>query len=111
MKRNDLILLLSVLLIACALLITFYTVLSGTGESAVITVDGEEILRLKLNEDTVVQIEGYQGGTNTIVVSDGKVSIQEASCPDLICVHTGEANEMKSIVCAPNRVVVRIEKK
>ncbi len=111
MKRNDLILLLSVLLIATVTLILAYTAFAGHGEVAVITVDGEEVLRLDLKKNTQAWIEGYNGGSNLVVVENGKVSVREASCPDLVCVHTGEASELKSVVCAPNRVSVRIEKK
>ena len=110
MKRNDWILLVSVLVLATAALIALYAVFGGSGTEAVITVDGEERMRLPLDEDTRVRIEGYHGGFNLVVVEDGKVSIREASCPDLVCVHTGEADELRSIVCAPNRVVVRIDK-
>ena len=111
MKRNDLILLLSVLLVSAVALILSYAVFANQGEVAIVTVDGEEVLRLDLKDNKEILIEGYHGGTNLVVVRDGKVSIKEASCPDRICVHTGEADELKSIVCAPNRVVVRIEKK
>ena len=109
MKRNDWILLIVLLVAAVAALAILYATMSGNGEVAVVTVDGEEILRLPLNEDTEIWINGYDNGTNLLVIKDGSVRIREASCPDLICVHTGEADELKSIVCAPNRVVVRVE--
>ncbi|MBR2613326.1 MAG: NusG domain II-containing protein, partial [Clostridia bacterium] len=50
------------------------------------------------------------GGTNLLIIKDGKAYISEATCPDLVCVHTGHADELKSIVCLPNRVTVSIEK-
>ena len=46
MKRNDWILLLSVLLIATVTLIASYAFLGGKGGVAVVTVDGEEVARL-----------------------------------------------------------------
>lgn len=109
MKRNDWILLLSILLVAVTALIILYSILGGSGKLAVVTVDGEEILRLPLNKDTRVWINGYNEGSNLLVIENGSVRIEEASCPDLVCVHTGEADELKSIVCAPNRVVVSVE--
>ena len=90
-------------------LVILYAILGGTGEKVVVTVDGEEILRLPLKENAEVVIEGYGGGTNTLVIRDGAVFMSNASCPDKICIHTGKADELKSIVCAPNRVVVSIE--
>ena len=44
-----------------------------------------------------------------MVIKDKKAYISEASCPDMICVHTGYADELKSIVCVPNGVTVSIE--
>jgi hypothetical protein len=45
------------------------------------------------------------------VIKDGRAYISEATCPDLICVRTGYADELKSIVCLPNEVTVSIEEK
>jgi hypothetical protein len=45
MKRNDWILLLSVLLIAVVTLVVSYVLLGGKGSVAVVTVDGEEVAR------------------------------------------------------------------
>lgn len=109
MKKSDVILLISLLAVAVVALLVLYLVFGGTGEVAVVTVDGEEVLRLPLNEDTECLIEGYGGGTNWLVIEDGQAYIREASCPDLVCVHSGAADELKSIVCAPNRVTVFIE--
>ena len=66
-------------------------------------------MRLPLAKDTEMRIEGYGGGYNILVINDGRAYIKEASCPDLVCVHTGHADELKSVVCAPNRVVISIE--
>lgn len=109
MKKNDWILLGGFLTVGIILLIALYAIFSGTGAEAVITVDGEEIARLPLDQDTEIAVAGYNGGTNTVVVRDGNVYVQDASCPDKICVHTGHADELKSIVCLPNRVVVTVE--
>ena len=109
MKRNDLILFAILLTVGLVSLLVLTAVLDGKGEVAVVTVDGEEVLRLPLSEDTEVLIEGYGGGTNLVVIENGQASIREASCPDKVCVHTGHASALKSVVCAPNRVVLSIE--
>lgn len=108
--RNDLILLSVLLAVSILLLVIFTVVLKDTGEMVVVTVDGKEVLRAPLEEDSELWIDGYDGGKNLLVIKDGTVKITEANCPEQICVHTGEADELKSIVCAPNRVVVSIEK-
>lgn len=109
MKKNDLILLCSLLLAALLLFGFFAALYLGKGESVVVRVDGEEYARLPLDEDTELLIEGV-GGTNLLIIKDGKAYISEATCPDLVCIHTGYADELKSIVCLPNRVSVSIEK-
>ncbi len=74
-----------------------------------VSVDGEEIARFDLNENTEYLIPGYAGGTNRLIVRDGQAWIEEASCPDKLCVHQGRirrAGEM--IICLPNRVVAEV---
>ena len=42
-------------------------------------------------------------------IRDGKASITQASCPDLLCVHQGAVSRQgESIICLPNEVVVEI---
>jgi hypothetical protein len=110
MRKSDIILLCSVLLTALAIFGVCAAFTLGKGETVVVRVDGEEYVRLPLGEDTELLIEGVNGGTNLLVIKDGKAYISEATCPDLVCVHTGSADELKSIVCLPNRVTVSIEK-
>ncbi len=74
-----------------------------------ISVDGEEIARFDLNENTEYLIPGYAGGTNRLIIRDGQAWVEEASCPDKLCVHQGRirrAGEM--IICLPNRVVAEV---
>lgn len=110
MKKNDIILLCSVLLAAVVIFGIFAAFAFGKGDTVVVRVDGEEYARLPLDEDAELLIEGVNGGTNLLIIKDGKAYISEATCPDLVCVHTGHADELKSIVCLPNRVTVSIEK-
>lgn len=110
MRKSDLLLLSSVLAIALIIFGTCAAIYLGKGETVVVRVDGEEYARLPLNEDAELLIEGVNGGTNLLIIEDGKAYIREATCPDLVCVHTGHADELKSIVCLPNRVTVSIEK-
>ena len=108
--KNDLILCAVLVGIGIASLLVLYAIFGGTGEAVVVTVDGEEAYRLALDEDAEILIEGYDGGKNLLVIKDGEARITEADCPEQVCVHTGKADELKSIVCAHNRVVVSIEK-
>ena len=109
-QKNDLILLSVLLTVGIVLLIVLSTVFKNTGEMVVVTVDGNEVFRAPLDQDTEQWIDGYDGGKNLLVIKDKTAKITESNCPEQICVHTGEATEIKSVVCAPNRVVVSIEK-
>ena len=40
-------------------------------------------------------------------VSDGKIAVTAASCPDADCVRCGPQNSGPPIVCLPNRVSIR----
>ena len=47
---------------------------------------------------------------NVVIISSSKVSVTEASCKNQVCVKHGAISRPgESIVCLPNRLVVRIE--
>ena len=47
---------------------------------------------------------------NVVVIKGGKVSVTEASCKNQVCVRHGAISKSgESIVCLPNRLVVRID--
>ena len=80
-----------------------------TGKTVVVSVDGVVKYTFPLDEDLEFKIEGYEGGTNYLVIKDGEAYLTEASCPDLLCVHMGKiSSQGQSIICLPNRVVVEI---
>ncbi len=108
MKKSDLILLISLVSLSLLALLILFAFFGNSGEVAVVTVNGEEVARLPLAENAELLIEGTDG-TNRLVIRNGKAFMTEATCPDKICVHTGEASTLRSIVCVPNRVVITIE--
>jgi hypothetical protein len=80
------------------------------GSTAVVKVDGSVLYEFSLSEDVGLTVDGYMGGTNRIVIQDGKVSVTEADCPDALCVKTGSISRAgETIVCLPHRVVVEIK--
>ena len=109
MKRFDIVLLCVILAFATAVFAVAYLLMSDSGSVAVITVDGEEYARLPLDEDTELTVN-TDNGYNIVTVKDGKVFVSEASCPDKVCVRTGSADELKSVVCLPNKLTVTVEK-
>ncbi len=106
--KNDLI----ALIVICALggiMCTVFMVFGSTGDEVRVKVAGEVVETIPLNSDGTYEIAGADGGSNLLVIEDGKAYISEASCPDGLCKGMGAINmEGQSIVCLPNKVVVEI---
>lgn len=109
MRKQDGILILS-LLAAAAFFFWGFRLWNGKSpEVAVVYVGEEEYGRFSLGEDRECLIE-TENGTNRLVLRDGKADVTEASCPDKICVHQSPISQTgETIVCMPNRVIVTIE--
>ena len=113
MKKNDLILIGGILI--CAFLILIATRLwqrNNTSDAArvTVTIDGKLYGSYPLNEDYQEKITLPDGSYNMLQIKEGKATVTEASCPDKICVnHRAIHYSEETIVCLPNKVVVRIE--
>ena len=108
MGKRD-IMLLAALFAVGAMLFAFFRFSRAEGARAVVRVSGEEYGSYDLTMDQTVEIHGRDGGTNLLQIQDGKASVTEASCPDLLCVHQGKVSRQgESIICLPNEVVVEI---
>ncbi len=109
-KRKNDILLVGILGLAGLIfaMVLFFT--RSQGAMVVVTVDGEEVYRQSLLTDTTKTLSGFDGGSNTITIRDGKVAVTEADCPDGLCMSTGYiATSDQSIICLPHKLVVSIE--
>lgn len=106
---RDLILALAVLAAAALLFAGRKQWASKSPAAVTISVDGEEIMTLDLNQENDQIIESPGGGRNRVIIKDGAVHMEEASCPDKVCIRQGTISETgQSIVCLPNRVIVTI---
>ena len=112
MKRNDVILIIAILVITFGFVIgtAIHNHKTSTeGGLAVVTVDGEEYGRYPLNQDATVRIDLADGEYNILTIADGEASMSEASCRDQICVHHFHIHYMgDTIVCLPHKVIVEI---
>ena len=80
------------------------------GKTVVVSIDGKAIATYPLDEDRQELLIGKDGGTNRLIITKGEAWIDEADCPDKLCVHQGKiSNVNESIVCRPHRITVRIE--
>ncbi|MCR4669252.1 MAG: NusG domain II-containing protein [Clostridia bacterium] len=108
MRKADIILLV-ILLVLCACSAVFAFRSGSAGDKAVVTCGGEIYGTYPLSEDREIIIENA-GHINKITINDGQVQMTEASCQNQICVkHGAISKDNETIVCLPNRVVVRIE--
>lgn len=108
-QKKEILLIIFILFIACILLLVNRIVFSKPARQVEISVNGEVIKTLSLNQDREILVNGYKGGTNRVVIKDQKVHISEATCPDKLCIHQGWIEHTgESLVCLPNRVIVRI---
>ena len=112
MKKNDVIMIVVIVIIALTVFVgvNYYGEHNTKDAQAVITIDGKEYGSYPLSEDTTVKIELEDGKFNLLVIEDGAASVEEASCPDKICVrHKPIDKTGETLVCLPNKVVVEIE--
>lgn len=112
MKKNDVIMIAVIVIIALAAFVgvNLYGEQNTKDAQAVVTIDGKEYGSYPLAEDITVKIESENDGFNLLVIEDGAASVEEASCPDKICVrHKPIDKTGETLVCLPNKVVVEIE--
>ncbi|MCD7801877.1 MAG: NusG domain II-containing protein [Clostridiales bacterium] len=111
-RRSDLLLIGG--LIAVGLVLTAFVLLSRMGGQSdsltvVIRQDGAVVATLPLEEDAAYTVQGEDGAVNRVVIEDEAVYMEEASCPDRLCVKQGKIRYAgDSLICLPNRVVVEI---
>lgn len=107
LRKADLLLLAAALVFGAVLAAVL--LLRSPGGTVQVRVAGAVTAGYPLDVDASYTVTGANGGTNLLVIEDGAARIEEASCPDGVCVHTGRIRRNgQSIVCLPNQVVVEI---
>ena len=103
MKKRDI----PIILLAFVLAATAYFATTGKNADKVkVMSDGEVIGEYALDKDRTVDING----TNVLVIKDGKAFMQEADCPDKLCVHQGKIDKTGEVItCLPNKLTVTVK--
>lgn len=104
MKKGDIII---IGIIAVAIISGFALILTfkGAGRWVIIEQNNKATHKLSLYKDEKIELSG-----NTVVIENGEVYINSATCDNQICVkHQKISEKGERIVCLPNRVVVEIE--
>lgn len=108
MKKNDMILIGAVLLLAVLAFGWSSSKKQEEGGMAVVYVDTEEKVSYPLDEEGEYVIE-TEHGKNVLVIKDGTADITEADCPDKLCEKQRKISKNgETIVCLPHKVVVEI---
>ena len=96
-----------VLLLALIALSLYFALSPTTGEKVEIYVNGDLYDALPLSKDAKVMLEHI-----TVIVEDGSVHVEDADCRDKICEKRGSISKSgQTIVCLPNRVVIKVSGK
>lgn len=127
-RKADIILF--IILVAAGLAASAALAMSHSGgDTVIIESAGELYATYPLSEDRVVIVPAPQEKAlavnvpddsrpaseqfthyNVVTISAGKVTVSEASCHNQVCVHHSEISQSgESIVCLPNKLMVRIE--
>lgn len=112
-KRSKLVIAGLVLLsVASAAAILWKTYRVHPGSSACIYQNGTLIRQVDLSgieKSYTIRIDGTNGAYNILQVSDGRIGVVEASCPDKLCVKQGFiANDLMPVTCLPNHLVIQV---
>ncbi len=92
---------------ACAASLAPLLLISGSGgDTVAVTCQGVEIYRGSVNSDVVITTPD---GHNTIEINHGRAFMRLSDCPDQTCVHMGDAQPGRPVVCVPNEVLIVIE--
>lgn len=90
--------------ILAAIGVGFWCVARRPAATVVVTTP-QKTYELALDKDVTLVLDGL-----TVCISNGKVWVENADCPDKTCEHRGAISGYgQSIVCLPNGIAVRIQ--
>ena len=108
MKTRYWVVLFAAVAIACVAAIVLLPLPQGVANSAELYQNGTLIRSVPLDEDACFTITAPNGGSNTIVVADGRIRVEQATCPDKLCVKQGWSRTRDyPIVCLPHGLTIQ----
>ena len=109
--KNDIILGIGLLATALCLWLIMQLVMNNSGREGlvvVITIDGEKYVQYPLKSGSTIEVP--VDGHNKVIIDDGVVWMEEADCPDKLCMNQGKISKAgQTIICLPNKVMVTIK--
>ena len=104
-----------IILFACATLAAgvfaiINTFSGGAADSVRINADGALWREVPLLSDSRLEFN-EAGRYNAIVIENASVRVEDANCPDKLCVKQGAISDPRTvIVCLPNKLSIRLAK-
>ncbi|MCD7872985.1 MAG: NusG domain II-containing protein [Clostridiales bacterium] len=109
LKKGDYIIFAAILFSAAAVFLCLNFFNADTGAAAKITLNGQTVAVLRLNEDTVYNVKINGEISNTVEIKNGFADVTYADCADKICVNHKKINKTgESIICLPNKVIITV---
>lgn len=109
MKKQDIILLAVIIIVLLPAVILLLN--TGKGGTAVVRSDGNVIDTISLDKNGTYSYSN-EHGYNIVEITDGKVRVIEADCPNQDCVNKGYIKRNnESVICLPHRFEVTIKAK
>lgn len=106
--KNDIILIGILCVIALSIYIIVNLCVYKQGTIVKIYFDSNLIKTVRLEEDMEYEIK-ENNHINIIKIKNGKVFMKEADCPDKLCEKQGAISRNgESIICLPNKIVIKI---
>ena len=104
--RLDIIIISAILLVSLVLLLVV-TLCKKEGTVVVVEIDGNVVATYPLDKNETYSLNG---GTNVLVIEDGRAYLNYSNCPDHTCEKTGKIQYVgQSIICLPNKVAITIK--
>lgn len=112
-KKKDLIIIVSILLIAVLLYFTYKIYLqeiNKNGSKAEIYYESELIMSVDLNEKIDKTFSLLQNENVVFhLYEDGSISFEKSDCPDKVCINSGRLKHVgSSTACLPNKIILKI---
>lgn len=113
MNKSDIKLIIIILLIAITVLFVIAIIDKNNSKEALVYYDNKLVLTIDLNEseEKIYIVDGFNGEVK-IIAGNGKIKVDEEESPLHLCSKQGFIEESyESIVCLPNKIVIKISSK
>ena len=106
--KKDVVVILVLLIAASGFYLGLCLNRNNTAESVEVYREDTLIETYDLNKNGTYQIKEGEN-FNQIIIKDRNVSMEEADCPDKLCVKQGKISKSgETIICLPHKIVVKI---